>query len=52
MVELVYKFDEKSTEIVEKVSRPLKYHSNFFWEYIKGHQPRSHNPLLAHAHAG
>ena len=31
MVELVYKSDEKSTVIVfEKVSQPLKCHSNFF----------------------
>ena len=29
MVELVYKFNEKSTASVEKVSRPLKCHSIF-----------------------
>ena len=28
MVELTYKFDEKSAKSVEKVSRPLKCHSN------------------------
>ena len=30
MVELVYKFDETSTANVEKVSRPLRCHSNVF----------------------
>ena len=59
VVELVYKFDEKSTASVEKVSRPLKCHLNFLGViyththmYINGHQLRSHNPLLAHARAG
>ena len=53
VVELVNKFDEKS--MFEKVSRIAKVQFNFFWStniYTYGHQPRSHNPLLAHARAG
>ena len=47
VVELVYKFDEKSYhECFEKVSRLLKYDSNFFV-----HQHRSLYPARA-AHAG
>ena len=55
VVELVYKFDNVS---VEKVSRPLKCHSNSFASYtyiyinIYGYQPQSHNTLLANVHAG
>ena len=52
VVELVYKFDEKSTQVFEKVRRLLKCHSNFFevtyihtcLQYVNGHYPRSHNP--------
>ena len=43
----------------EKVSQLLKCHSNFLgghihihYTYIKGHKPRSHTPLLTHAHVG
>ena len=35
VVELVYKFNEKSTvSVFEKVSQPLKCHSNFFFVVI------------------
>ena len=30
VIELVYKFDEKSTTSVEKVRQPLQYHLNIF----------------------
>ena len=34
VVELVYKFNEKSTRVFNKVSRPLKYHSNCFGGHV------------------
>ena len=52
LVELVYKFNEKSTAMFEKVHviRSLKCHSNFLGGHthtyiyiLNGHQPRSHN---------
>ena len=60
MVDLVYKFNEKSTASVEKVSRPLKCHSNFLgghtytytftYIHINGHQPQP--PARAYARGG
>ena len=56
MVELVYKFDEVLLRMFEKVSRSLKYDSNFFsftniYIYIYGHHNRSLYPARA-ARAG
>ena len=36
-IKLVYKFNEKSTAMFEKVNPPLKCHSNFFWGHIYTH---------------
>ena len=49
VVKLVYKFDEKSTASVQKVSRLLKYDSNFFWStnIYYGHQHQSIYPARA-----
>ena len=61
MVELVYKFDEKSTASVRKGKSTAKVpfkpfcgsHTVYVYKHnnnhINGHQPRSHNPLLTHA---
>ena len=54
---VVYKFNEKSTGVFEKVSRPLKCHSNFLgghihvYIYIKDTSPDHIYPARA-ARAG
>ena len=62
VVELVYNIDEKSTANVRKgestAKVPFKLLGGHIYIYIhtyihiNGHQPRSHNPLFAHACAG
>ena len=53
MVELVYKFDEKSTAIVLKgvLTAKVPFFGHIF-THINGHQHRPHNPLLTQACAG
>ena len=41
VVELVYKFDETSTANVEKVSRPLRCHSNVVFSFFGGGDGRT-----------
>ena len=55
MVKLVYKLDKKFTAGVRKGKSTAKVPLIFFLShtyisiYINGHQPQSHNPMLAHA---